>query len=134
MSEAMQCRFDHVHFYCSDLAASERWFMQGLGAELLRRVEARGITTTFLGLGGASILLAHGYPGEEPAPAGPPSYGTAHIGLDVDDLDATAAELRRRGVEFSIEPMQFRPGVRIAFIKGPDNIIIEVLERREDKG
>ena len=28
-------QFDHVHVYCSDLAASEDWFVSKLGAELV---------------------------------------------------------------------------------------------------
>ncbi|MHB1134752.1 MAG: VOC family protein [Chloroflexota bacterium] len=130
MSGAIDYRFDHVHFYCSDLAASERWFVEGMGAELVRRVEAQGSSMTLLRLGGATMLLRPAYEGEDLGPAGPPRFGTDHIGLEVDDLDATAAELKRRGVEFIMEPMEFRPGVRISYVIGPDKVQIEVLERK----
>jgi lactoylglutathione lyase len=130
VSEAIEYRFDHLHYYCTDLTASERWFIDGMGAELLRRVEAPGSASVFLRLGGASLILRPAYAGEDLAPAGPPRFGTDHLGLEVDDLDAAAAELKRRGVEFTLEPMQFRPGVRISYVKGPDNVLIEVMERK----
>jgi hypothetical protein len=29
-----------------------------------------------------------------------------------------------------MEPMQLRPGIRISFIRGPENVSIEILERK----
>ena len=56
--------------------------------------------------------------------------GLDHFGLRVDDMDAAVAELKRRGAHFSVEPRTIRPGVRIAFVQAPDNVRIELLERR----
>lgn len=130
MSGTLAYRFDHVHIYCKDLAASERWFVEGLGAEVVSRSEGRGTTTVFLNLGGGRVILRGAYEGEEMLPAGPVRHGTDHLGLEVTDLDATAAELKRRGVRFVEEPHQFRPGVRISFVEGPDQVRVEILERR----
>ena len=38
-------------------------------------------------------------------------------------------ELKKRGVVFTQEPKTLRPGVRGCFIRGPQNIAIEILER-----
>ena len=38
-------------------------------------------------------------------------------------------ELKRRGAQVIVEPKTIRPGVRIAFIQGPDDVRIELLER-----
>ena len=43
---------------------------------------------------------------------------------------AKAAELKAKGVEFVLEPMQMRPDLRIAFVRGPDDVRIELLERK----
>ena len=40
-----------------------------------------------------------------------------------------AAEIKAKGVEFTTEPTTIRPGVRICFIRGPQGISIELLER-----
>jgi hypothetical protein len=75
-------------------------------------------------------LLREANPGESLGEGGSSRFGTDHIGLLVDDLDATAAELKRRGVQFQMEPSEFRPGLRISFILGPDQVRIELLERK----
>lgn len=130
MAGAIPFRFDHVHYYCSDLAASERWFVEGLGGEVTQRMESGGAKSVFLRLGEASVILRSSPEGENLAAGDANRYGTHHLGLIVDDLDATAAELKRRGVRFIMEPNEIRPGVKISFISGPDDVQIEVLERR----
>jgi catechol 2,3-dioxygenase-like lactoylglutathione lyase family enzyme len=52
-----------------------------------------------------------------------------HLGLRVDSVDEATAELKRRGATVTMEPKTIRPGVRIAFVQGPDDIRIELLER-----
>jgi len=37
-----------------------------------------------------------------------------HIGLTVDNLDAAAAELKSKGAHFTMEPVTFTPGTKIA--------------------
>jgi lactoylglutathione lyase len=49
--------------------------------------------------------------------------------LTVKDIDAVAAEIKAKGVEFTKPPTTIRPGVRICFIRGPQGISIELLER-----
>ena len=64
--------------------------------------------------------------------AGPeclPYQGLDHFGLTVKDIDAVAAEIKAKGVEFTKPPTTIRPGVRICFIRGPQGISIELLER-----
>ena len=58
-----------------------------------------------------------------------PYQGLDHFGLTVKDIDAVAAEIKAKGVEFTKERTTIRPGVRICFIRGPQGISIELLER-----
>ena len=51
----------------------------------------------------------------------------------MEDLDEAAADLRRRGAEFYSEPRLLRPGLKIAFVRGPDDVRIEILERQEQR-
>jgi catechol 2,3-dioxygenase-like lactoylglutathione lyase family enzyme len=128
MAAALEYRFDHLHVFCSDLAATERWFVEGLGASLVGRREARGAVTVELALGGATVLLRGARPGEQLAPAGARQFGADHFGLRVVDVDATIAELRGRGVAIDVEPWDFSPTMRIAFVKGPDNLRVELVQ------
>lgn len=118
--------FSHIHIYCSDVEASERWFVDGLGAEVVERGDSRGAPSISLRLGGAPITLRAAREDERLAPPGPRAFGTDHFGMMVPDLDVAAAELERRGVEFEVEPFLFRPGRRIAFVRGPDGVRVEL--------
>ena len=55
--------------------------------------------------------------------------GLDHMGLRVRNIDAVVGELKAKGAEFTVEPKTIRPGVRIAFLKGPQNVLIELLDR-----
>jgi lactoylglutathione lyase len=129
MSGIFECAFDHAHFLCSDVQATERWFVECLGAKLLGRREARGSTTTDLLLGGAMILLRGARKNEAIGDAGPARFGTDHLGLLVPDVDAAVQHLRLRGVEIIQEPTQVNPGLCIAYIRGPDQVRIELVQR-----
>lgn len=123
-------RFNHVHVFCSDLEVTDRWLVEGMGAEVVERRDSAGVPATVLRLGGAQIILRGARPGENLTPPDSRHFGTDHFGYEVDDLDATAAELKRRGVNFEVEPFQFRPGVRIAYVLGPDRVRIELVEEQ----
>jgi len=128
MPAPLDCRFDHIHVFCSDLDATERWFLEGLGAALVERRQSRGIRLSVLALGGAQILLRGVREGESLAPAGGRRFGTDHFGLRVPDVDAAIAELRHRGVTIEVEPWDITPTTRIAFVKGPDDVRIELIQ------
>ena len=131
MSDNLSYRFDHVHIYCSDLHASESWFIEKMGAELIRHRDPKPAPASDLRIGGAVLYLREQWPDESFGEGGPSRFGTDHFGLAVDNLDATAAELKRRGVEFDTEPYEIRPGLRIAFVKGPDELRIELLQKAQ---
>ena len=126
---SLHYHLDHLHVYCSDVEATEKWFLT-VGAELIERQEAAGVRSSRLSLGGAPILIRSARAGEQLAAPGPRHFGADHFGLKVDDVDGTIAELRRRGVTIDVEPRDFNPTMRIAFIRGPDDVRIELVQRR----
>jgi catechol 2,3-dioxygenase-like lactoylglutathione lyase family enzyme len=130
MAGPLDFTFAHIHIYCTDLAATERWFAEGLGAEVVGRPESRGVPSVRLKLGGANVYLRPKRDDEDLVPAGPQSFGTNHFGVRVADVDASIAELRGRGVTIDVEPWDFSPSSRIAFIKGPDEVRIELVQAR----
>ena len=121
----LACTWDHVHIRTPDVEATAQWFADKLDAEILRapgRVDIK--------LGGALIFLAPVTPemGVNPPPV-TPYLGLDHFGLKVKDIDAVAASLKAKGIEFTREPTTIRPGVRVCFIRGPLGISIELLDR-----
>ena len=57
-----------------------------------------------------------------------PHWGLEHFGVDVDDMDAEIARLEGLGAELMEGPIQSAPNMRIAFIKAPDDVRIELIE------
>jgi catechol 2,3-dioxygenase-like lactoylglutathione lyase family enzyme len=68
-------------------------------------------------------------PENTPKAPRPPFIGIEHICLAVEGLDAAAAELRRKGVTFVVEPQELRPGLRYAFVEAPDGVRLELVDR-----
>lgn len=117
--------WDHVHLRSPDPEATAKWLEDILGGEIVRspgRIDVR--------LGGANVFIAPVAAGDGVhSPPVTPYQGLDHFGLTVKDIDAVAAEIRAKGVEFTKEPTTIRPGVRICFLRGPQGISIELLER-----
>jgi len=113
-----------------DAEATARWYENMFGAEIIRSVQSDGRPRLDLNLGGVAVFIAQ-VPAEQAvaAPPEPPYLGLEHIGLRVDGIDQVVAELKERGAEFTVEPKTIRPGVRIAFLRGPQNVHIELLDR-----
>lgn len=121
--------WDHVHLRSPDPEATAQWFERMLGAEVIRSMQ-QGTPRIDMKLGGANIFIAPVEAGDgvNPPPT-TPYQGLDHFGLLVTGIDDIAAELKRKGVEFTREPQTPRPGIRICFLRGPQGISIELLER-----
>jgi lactoylglutathione lyase len=130
MAGPLDWSFDHIHVHCTNLDETARWFIEGLGAEVVDRPDSRGVPSVRLKVGGANVYLRPQRDGEGLVPREPQIYGTDHFGLRVQDVDATVAELRKRGVTIQVEPWDFSETSRIAFILGPDNVRIELVQAR----
>jgi lactoylglutathione lyase len=115
--------WDHVHLRTPDPEAMATWLEDILGGQIIRspgRIDVK--------LGGANVFIIAAGDGVH-APPVTPYQGLDHFGLTVKDIDAVAAEIKAKGVEFTKEPTTIRPGVRICFIRGPQGISVELLER-----
>jgi catechol 2,3-dioxygenase-like lactoylglutathione lyase family enzyme len=121
--------WDHVHLRTADPEAMAHWFAKMLGAEVIRSMQ-EGKPRIDLKLGGANIFIAPVAAGDGTNAAPTIPYrGLDHFGLCVSDIDTVAADLKAKGVAFTREPTTVRPGVRICFIRGPEGISIELLDR-----
>jgi lactoylglutathione lyase len=121
--------WDHIHLRSPDPEATAQWLERMLGAQVIRSMQ-QGKPRIDLKLDGANIFIAPVAPGDGVnAPPVTPYQGLDHFGLSVKDIDAVAAELKKKGVEFTKEVHTPRPGIRICFIRGPQGVSIELLER-----
>lgn len=121
--------WDHIHLRTTNPEGMAQWFETMLGAEVQRSTQD-GKPRIDLKLGGAKIFIAPVAAGDgvNPAPT-IPYRGLDHFGLSVSGIDEIAADLKKKGVEFTREPTTARPGVRVCFIKAPEGVSIELLDR-----
>lgn len=129
--------YDHVHLRSSDPEATARFFETMFGLEAQRSIYPPGtlypgkLRVTIKVGPTQRILVAPTHP-DDPTkpPPGFPYYGVEHIGFTVDDVDAACAELTAKGAQVVIGPLTRDAGTRLAFIKGPDDIMVEIVQQR----
>ena len=124
----MKYHFHHIHLLCSDLENSIGFFRSCIGATLLEYKKFGGAEGATMDLNGTAINLRIAK-GDEKIVNGPSIsiFGYHHICVSVDNVDVAYAELTNKGVEFISAPVDTIDN-RIAFFKGPDDIVIEVLQ------
>jgi catechol 2,3-dioxygenase-like lactoylglutathione lyase family enzyme len=121
--------WDHIHLRTTNPEGMAQWFEKMLGAEIMRSTQG-GQARIDLKVGGGNIFIAPVKDGDgtNVAPS-IPYRGLDHFGLSVSGIDAIAADLKAKGVEFTREPTTVRPGVRVCFIRAPEGVSIELLDR-----
>jgi lactoylglutathione lyase len=121
--------WEHIHLRSPDPATTAQWYQDKLGAEVICTPQPDGSTRYDLNLTGQKIFIALADPAKTGAPPAIPYMGLEHIGLTVENIDTAVAELKGKGVAFTMEPKTIRPGVRIAFLTAPQNVSIELIQR-----
>lgn len=119
-------KYLHTMVRVSDLSASLRFYCEALGLVTLRRVEnEKGrYTLVFLAAPGdeqAQIELTYNWDPEDYAVGR--AFG--HLAYQVDDIYAACQRLVDHGVTINRPP---RDG-RMAFVRSPDRISIELLQK-----
>ena len=122
--------YDHIHVRTKDPEGMASFFETMFGAKVLRLIQSDGVPRVDLDVNGLAIFIAS-VPPEEHIDLSPrdPHLGLDHFGFRVDDIDGAVEDLRSKGAEIYTEPRTIRPGVRIAFVRGPDDVRIEILQR-----
>lgn len=122
--------FDHIHLISADPHETARWYVDKLGGTILATTEVRGAPQLVLGFEGATLIIRGRRTGEAIDSKSGLQWGIDHFGFNVrGDLDAYCNELKQKGVVFTLDPVDFGPNLRIAFLQAPDGISIELLKR-----
>ena len=122
--------YDHIHLRTRDPQGMAQYFHEMFDARILESVQSDGRPRVDIDIDGLLVFIAPVAPDAD-VPAAPPDshLGLDHFGFRVDSVDETVAELKRRGADIIDGPRTIRPGVRIAFVRAPDDVRIELLER-----
>ena len=123
----MANRYHHIHLICTDLHATETFFAD-LGAPVVERRKFGAADGAIVNLAGTHIYLRTRREGDTlSGDSSAPRYGYDHLGVQVDDIDTAYKTLSAKGYKFTMTPQQ-QGQMRIAFLKGPDNITVEILQ------
>ena len=122
--------YDHIHLRTRDPKGMADYFHQMFDAKIIESVQSDGVSRLDLDIDGLMVFIAP-VAADATMAANPadPHLGLDHFGFRVDNVDQTVADLKRRGAEIAVEPRTIRPGVRIAFVRAPDDVRIELLQR-----
>lgn len=123
--------FDHVHLISEDPRSAASWYQDKLGGKIIASSETLGAPQFVVAFQGATLIIRGKRTGEELGAKQGLQWGTDHFGFRVDgDFDEYCAGLKKRGVTFTVDPVDFSPKIRIAFIEAPGGVSIEFLQRK----
>jgi catechol 2,3-dioxygenase-like lactoylglutathione lyase family enzyme len=126
--------FDHVHLVAKDARVTAQWYVDALGGEIVRSLEVKGAPQIYVSFNGFIVIVRGQRPAESAHDKQGLQWGVDHFGLRVKgDFDGFCSALKQKGVTFGLEPTDFNPTTRIAFIDAPDGVSIELLDRKEQR-
>ena len=105
------------------VAAAERFYTEVLGLEVAERIPS-GTDEDYVMLRAGSTTLEL-----MPQAAMGVAPGFHHLSFKVADVDAATAALKAQGVSMEKEPFDPLPGLRLAFFRGPDGVLLQLFQR-----
>lgn len=139
----MFVRADHVAMSVQDIEKAIAFYRDAIGMEKVFDREFDVQMGKVIGIEGTQVRIVHmklgdsivelfdyKYPkGREPRPDPLQSdYGLTHIGFTVEDFWGTYQHLLDHGVKFLADPLEFRPGVFLAYFYGAEYEVCEIKE------
>ncbi|MBM3943108.1 MAG: VOC family protein [SAR202 cluster bacterium] len=129
----MPYAINHVHIRSADPHASAAWYKKFFGAEIVSEREVMpGTITIAMQLEGPVRLNVSSQPkgsSKERASATLNKLGLEHFGFAVKDLQAEMERLKRTGIKVVLPLTDVPGGTRLAYIEGPDDVLIELVQR-----
>ena len=129
--------FHHIGISVANLEESIAWYKEMLGFEEVMRMD-QGVTIEKMIIGhikrGNCYIELFQVAGAKPLPeyrrdpnADLAVHGLAHFALQVENLHAVLEELKAKGVEVAMGPID-TPGVAFAFIRDNSGNVFELIE------
>ena len=110
-----------VAYPVTDMKAARAFYEQSLGLKLAMNYEDMWVEYD---VGGGSLAISTMLEGHQPSAKG------AAVALEVDDISATAADLRAKGVKFLLD-VTTTPVCRMAAVADPDGNGIVIHQRNQ---
>ena len=118
----------HTRMRVNDIERTVRFYKDILGLEEVRRhTSPRGAQLVFLKAPESEETIEICQLPNSPSVQVQPDL--MHLAFSVDDLEAFAAELARKGVTLSDGPTKTGSGSLIAFVDAPEGYEVELIQR-----
>jgi catechol 2,3-dioxygenase-like lactoylglutathione lyase family enzyme len=131
----MPFRINHIHLKSPDPKKTADWYVQAFNFKIMDD-SVRSFGDRFIRCqsedGGMAINISGAKDGETMGDGdATPHFGLEHFGLDTMDLDAEIKRLKGIGAELLEGPISMPNGGKIAFVKAPDNVRLELIQVRK---
>ena len=128
----MAYRINHIHLKASDPRRTSEWYVGAFGFKIVND-ETRVFGDRFVRClsedGGMAVNISGARTGEALQPGNAsPHFGLEHFGFDSVDLEADIRRLEGLGAKLLEGPIQNPNGVRIAFMRAPDDTRVELVQ------
>jgi catechol 2,3-dioxygenase-like lactoylglutathione lyase family enzyme len=130
----MPFRINHIHLKARDPRKTAEWYVRAFNFKIVGD-ETRVFGDRFIRCqsedGGMAVNISGARTGETlgSGDAGA-HHGLEHFGLDSQNLEADIARLEGLGARLLEGPIQVPNGPRIAFLRAPDDVRVELIEPR----
>jgi lactoylglutathione lyase len=129
----MPYRINHIHLKASDPRRTAEWYVTAFGFRIADE-EVRVFGDRFVRCvsedGGMSVNISDARTNERLLPGEARAHwGLEHFGVDSQDLEADIRRLEGLGATLLEGPIQVPNGPRIAFLQGPDDTRLELVQR-----
>ena len=128
----MPYSINHVHIRSADPSSSAEWYAEHFGArKLFEREVMPGTITIGMEVGGPVRLnISSQAPGspDDRAVAELNRLGLEHFGFATEDLQGDLDRLTQAGVRVVLPLTEVTGGAKLAYIEGPDDVLIELVQ------
>jgi lactoylglutathione lyase len=129
----LRYKYDHIHLISPDPKGAATFYERAFDAK--RVADGKypdGGLRIELAIEGTRLLIRTPNTAEQSAKDNPEGrLGLEHFGLSVDNIEAAVADLKAKDVKIIQEVQVSMPsGAKIAFVMAPDNVMIELLQKK----
>ena len=124
-------KINHIHIKSTDPEKDANWFINAFNFEIISD-EVRSVGDRFImcqSEDGFRVNISGERTNEKLGPSDPdPHFGLEQFGLDSKNLEDDISRLESMGATLQEGPIEM-PGIRIAFLKTPGNVRVELIQK-----
>ena len=128
----MSYLINHVHIRAANPEKSATWYETFFDAKILFAKEVMpGTITVAMDVGGSATLNISSQPpgsSDKTYPAELNTLGLEHFGFSTTDIEKDIDKFENAKVPIMMPITEITGGTKLAYIEGPDNVIIELVQ------